>query len=324
MMNNYHRQRGLTLIELMIAITLSAIITAAIASLFIQSRRSNEQNDLIARMQENGRFAMRFLREELMHADLMGDLTDPSVIKAGTLTPLSISCNSDANWYRTLTNASQRIAYNYNQSTANNLYSCISDGTYIANGNLLAIKRTKGDVFDNTGGAPDNKIYLRSNGSSATLYHFTSSSSLPSSLGSGTTDWEYYVNIFYVREKSATDTTPVLYRYYLQPGATPTMTAEPLVEDIEYFHVQFGIDTDSDGTANYYTYTPSSSELGKALSARIYVLVRAGKPTRGYTNSKTYNFGNGVTKTANDSYYRRLYTTTVIMKNPRNQRLIGQ
>lgn len=328
-MNKLKPQQGLTLIELMIAITLSAIITAAIATLFIQSRRSNEQNDLIARMQENGRFAMQFLREELIHADFFGNMTNPGDITPGTLTALSpTNCNStNPNWYRTFTNSSDRIIYDYNETTPNtNAYDCISNDTFVSPGNILTIKRAKGDPVDNSSATADNKIYLRSNGSSGMLYHFSSSSNLPTSLGTIVQDWEYDLNIFFIRNKSTTDLTPVLYRYYLQSGGTPTMTAEPLVENIEYFHILFGIDsgTPGDGVADYYTFSPSNAELAQAVSVRLYVLVRAEKTTSGYTNNKTYDFGGGVTRTVNDSYYRRLYTTTMTLKNPRNQILLGQ
>jgi len=206
----------------------------------------------------------------------------------------------------------------------------INSSAYIDHGNVLIIKRTTGNPGNNTGQTPDNRIYIRSNSAIGKLYHFDESDALPS-IGGNFQDWEYQANIFYVGTKSGDTSIPVLYRSYLQGGSTPSMATEALVEGVEYFHIQFGIDNNGDGIANYYTDSPATAEFNQLVSARIYVLVRAARQEAGYTNGKTYVFGNGInvsqalnnTATFNDHYYRRTYSTTVVLNNPRNQALLG-
>ena len=64
-----HHQQGLSLIELMIAIMLSIFITAALITLFVNSKQNYRMNENMSRLQENARFAMSFIARDLRMAD---------------------------------------------------------------------------------------------------------------------------------------------------------------------------------------------------------------------------------------------------------------
>ena len=138
---------------------------------------------------------------------------------------------------------------------------------------------------------------------------------------------------------------PALRRKNLEAGDPPEVTTESgsIAEGVEFFHIQFGIDTTGDGTANYYTSNASGGKLTDILagqypvSARIFVLIRSREPVGEYTDDKVYQLGDitlcttaaGATCTIslNDIYadltpavpvnkfYRRVYTTTVQIRN---------
>ncbi len=63
------RQHGLTLIELMIAVTLSTFIVAAMIGLFVNSKENYRMNENMSRLQENARFAVSFLANDLRMTD---------------------------------------------------------------------------------------------------------------------------------------------------------------------------------------------------------------------------------------------------------------
>ena len=69
-------QRGLSLIELMIAITLSLFIIAAMIGLFVNSKENYRMNENMSRLQENARFAVSFLARDLRMADYRGCVRD--------------------------------------------------------------------------------------------------------------------------------------------------------------------------------------------------------------------------------------------------------
>lgn len=79
------RARGFTLVELMVAITIGLIIVAAITNIFLASRSTYNAQDRLARLQENGRFAMQFLARDLRMAAYYGCLDDLTAVNS-TLT----------------------------------------------------------------------------------------------------------------------------------------------------------------------------------------------------------------------------------------------
>lgn len=65
-------QRGLTIIELMIAMLLGIFLTAGIIQIFISAKQAYRLQENISRLQENGRFAMDFLTKGIRMAGFTG------------------------------------------------------------------------------------------------------------------------------------------------------------------------------------------------------------------------------------------------------------
>lgn len=63
---------GFSLIELMVAITLGLLLTAGMIQLFSSSKLTFQTNDALARVQENGRFALEVLKRDLREAGTSG------------------------------------------------------------------------------------------------------------------------------------------------------------------------------------------------------------------------------------------------------------
>ncbi len=68
-------QRGLTLIELMIALGLGLLLVAALGYLYTGQRQSWRTLEAVARLQENGRFALELLGQDLRMAGYGGCLS---------------------------------------------------------------------------------------------------------------------------------------------------------------------------------------------------------------------------------------------------------
>jgi type IV pilus assembly protein PilW len=66
MNNSIQRQRGLTLIELMISMTLSLIVMFAVGSILISSNQAASVSDTLADSQESGRFAVDYINRQLL------------------------------------------------------------------------------------------------------------------------------------------------------------------------------------------------------------------------------------------------------------------
>lgn len=74
-------QRGLSLVELMIAITLGLILMTGVVQVFLSSRAVFSSQQAISRIQETGRLAIEFLAKDIRMAGYMGCATRASSMK---------------------------------------------------------------------------------------------------------------------------------------------------------------------------------------------------------------------------------------------------
>lgn len=69
---SHRRIAGLSIVELMVAITIGLILLAALTRLFVSSRSTYTLEEGLARVQESGRFAMEFLAQDIRMAGYAG------------------------------------------------------------------------------------------------------------------------------------------------------------------------------------------------------------------------------------------------------------
>jgi type IV pilus assembly protein PilW len=67
-----YAQRGFTLVEIMISIVIGLFLTAGMIQMFVGNRQTYRFNEALARMQENGRYALDRMASDLRMADFWG------------------------------------------------------------------------------------------------------------------------------------------------------------------------------------------------------------------------------------------------------------
>lgn len=315
------------MVELMVALVLGLLLTSGIIAFYLQSKRNTTQDELISRMQENARMAMDVLARDLEMTGFWGKVVDDVNIQKDA------SLGADPTWTITTDCGPAGWAYNpappirylagATAATVNTNFPCIaaSDLFNSTSTNILAIKHVSGTPSATVPSATvtSGSIYLRSNSVTGTLYRAPATGTLSS--GTDWNDWQYQVSVYYIGKDASRSDLPVLYRAYLNTSsATPTMATEAggIAEGIESFRMLFGLDTDNDGVANQYLSNPTTAQQQSLVSARIYLLVRSSNPDPSYTNTKSYNLGDSTVSAFNDHYYRRVYTTTVVIRNTAN------
>ena len=351
-MTTQRRQQGLTLVELMIAMAIGVLLLFGISLLFSQNRQSFRQNEEISRIQENARFAIAELSRDLAMAGFMAEMVDGSVI---TIDPSAEAnaedCGPGVPWLYDfgagLLDGAIRIS---DQATAMDgaavqaRFNCIDPGTFLDGTDVIGIRRTSGVAsFWEANGTvspdcvdlrmpegvpcvnpvPGRGIFLRENGSQGVLYHGATAVADPPRPFE---DWEYTPRIYYVRNVGVGDNQlPTLCRRRLDNSvaAPQPLVEECLVSGVENLQVELGVDTNGDGSANSYVSNPGAADLERAVSVRVYLLMRAIQPDVGYTDERQYVLGNVVVPAANDRFHRRVYSATVTMRNLNNVRRLG-
>jgi prepilin-type N-terminal cleavage/methylation domain-containing protein len=324
------KQKGLSLVELLVALALSAALMAGIIEVYLENKRNYVQNEEYARLQENGRYALGLLKREVKMAGFFGGLPDVSDISA---TSVVTDCVGTGNWALDVS-ASIEIANDVSSgvaaqtirgssSASSATLTCISPSELQAGSDLLVIRRTADtatleDGVFNIAESADKQRYLRIGEYGADKdWAFLASEDIPGAdqtSGSEVDYWRYYTNIFYLRSYSASvgDGIPTLCIERLQNDAFGG--ADCLVEGVEDFQVEVGIDTDDDGYVNQFVAAPTSTQLESAVAVRLHVLVRSINDLQGYTNNKTYLLGSK-SITSNDAFLRQVYSSTVQLRN---------
>jgi len=340
------RQRGLSLVELMIAMTLGLLLIGAVAGMFLSTSRNYNQDERLSRMQENARYALHVLAQDLGMAGYWGPLmsgqdinttgracldgsTDPECLGLAAQSTLTLSADcapatapSDTNWALAIEDPIEIVPTVSTGSSATSQYSCIEASDFQDGSDILVVKRVEGQELSSTRDVTgDNgELFIRTNGSDAMLFEYQSG--LDTSESSANGDWRYLSNIYYIRNhfRQDTDAIPTLVRNKLSGDAIDS-DPEAVAQGIEYFHVMFGIDTDGDAVANIFDAAPSLGDLEDVTAARIHILARSLSEDPAYENDRTYRLGD-VTRdySANpDGFYRRVFTTTVTLRNQRNR-----
>ena len=336
-MTSFRFNRGFSIVELMIASVLGLMVVAFVATMFLSGNRNYAQDERFARMQENGRYALNRLTEELSGAEYWGGLTtaDPSSAGIRDLAVLATVLASNHCGVAFTPGNTTRALGNASGTTASAAFNCINASSFRNGTDVLLVQKVISPPATAAGGAnpfSTSKAYLRTNTSTGALIQ---SATVPTDISAtytipnqNWTYWEYAPAVYYIQDTG----TPSLHR--LKLGSGLTMEDELLTEGVEVFHVLFGIDTDSptDGIANRYKSNPSAAELASAVNARIYVLVRSVDKDPNYEDSKTYTLGDACYKVGGGGgcialtdasatsepakYHRRVFSSTVMLRNP--------
>lgn len=88
--------RGLSLIELMVALTIGSLLIIGAVTVYVQSRNTYAVNETMARLQENARYALSMIEPDVRQANYWGLTNDPQFI-TGTVgnSPIAVPGGAD-------------------------------------------------------------------------------------------------------------------------------------------------------------------------------------------------------------------------------------
>ncbi|MCW8195243.1 prepilin-type N-terminal cleavage/methylation domain-containing protein [Proteobacteria bacterium 005FR1] len=321
------RSRGFTLVELLVALVLGLMLSAGIVNIYLQNKQNYLQDEELARMQENARYAMGLLKRELTMAGFVAGLGDYSGIAPANLG--AGDCTSTGLWALNVQGDIFELINNYGGgafTTQNGTtWNCLTEAEIQSGSDIISAKRTADESTLEDGGftgalsaADDEQYYLRAEDNSIpTWSYIVDGGSIPTadiSAGNGIDYWEFYSQIFYLRNFSRTagDGIPTLCIEKLVGNA---MATECLVEGIEDMQIEVGVDTNDDSVPDFFDPAPTSAEIQEAVVLRIYLLVRSVDDISNYTNDKTYTLGGKKIAAKNDGFMRRVFSTTIQMRN---------
>ena len=262
-----HRQRGLTLVELMISLTLGLLVISAVSSLFLSNQKTWRGQDERSQVQENAREAMNVIGHAIKHSGRIDPR--PGLNNGQDLLNVTVPGGVTVRGFT----VAQALAVQNDQ---------IVSGMTAANG-LGAISGTRSDVLT-LGYEPDllfNDYPVRTENASAVD---TVSRSVRDCLGTRTATTESVVtNRFYVDADQGADgkwrpalkcTATYVYRH-----ADGTTTSESftgvVANNIERLQVLLGVDTNGDGQPESFAPASPTLNMRNVVALRVALLARS-------------------------------------------------
>jgi len=366
------RQRGLTLIELMVSITIMLIIMAALLTLFLNVSNTQREMERVNRQIESGRLSIFVLENEVAHAGFwenympqFDDLTvsgAPENVPTGT-PPDPCLAYTVATW----TDDYKRKLLDIPVQSYDAVPASCTDllKNKKANTDILVVRHAETCLPGTPNCEADTagKLYFQSSlcGTQKPSSFDLSTAGFTNMLGKDCTTptpkRKFIADIYYVRDYAETvgDGIPTLARsrFDLAGGTLGQQAPVPLIEGVEGFRVELGLDTLSktSAAANYAVAiawadasnrsTPSNrgdgspdgnfvhcstaspctaDQLINVAAVKLHVLARSNEVSPGHTDTRTYNLGAATLGPFNDHYKRHAFATTVRLTNVTGRR----
>jgi type IV pilus assembly protein PilW len=276
------------------------LLIAGALTVYMQSRNSYRTTDSAARMQETARYAFDVIEPDVRLAGFWGMKKGPAAVT--DIVPFGSvggNCGGVDGW---LGDATKYVG-GFDSSWGGMVCNPLLGWTLAPNTDVLLVRRASAE----TSAIDTNKIQVESNRAQASVF---TGATAPGGYGTGLNaeTRDMVMNVYYI----ATSGTQVSLRRKALRGKT--MVDEEVIPDVQNMQVQFGIDADGDGAAEKYV-NPGSVGTATVVSARIWLLIRAGEDEQGYTNSTNYQFGNANIAAANDKRRRILMSKTIQIRN---------
>lgn len=344
---NKQFQTGISLVELMIAVTLGLLVVLGLTVIVVGNVRSADEVERANQQTENGRYALQLLTDEMRNAGYFAEFN---------LTLMSVPKTKPDPCSTTLAGLNMAlpiIVQGYYRAAK--APTCLTD--IKANTEILVVRRVSTCAIGDPGCDTiiTNAPYFQASACASTTELGSSSGSYSTNFYALDTNvanltrhlkdckslapiHQFITRIYFIANNDkGTDGIPTLKRAELGNPALPDgFTIVPIVEGIDDLHFEYGIDNLSSPTGSplFFTADPDSYNTCTAtttptctaywqntVAAKIHLLSRNVTPTAGYSSNKTYAMGLDPSGNAIidgpivDSYKRHLYETTVRLNN---------
>lgn len=277
----FRSMAGVTLVELMVALSIGLFLSIGIVQLFSGNKSSYRMQTAMSRVQENGRFALDFLTESIRGADFWGCQPDPENVvnhlndgadgyidfTADGITGLEGGVDPDTLILRGAVGDQDLVPQPpYGPSPRENLF--VNVPNTLAAGDILLISDCmQGDIFQISSGTPST---------SGTVVHNSGAGSPGNTTDDLSKIYREEARIFSIAET----------RWFVQPNefGEPSLWRSvngvdmEMVEGIEDFQILYGVnlDPDFDSSVDAFIDADLVADMQAVVSLRVSVTVRSG------------------------------------------------
>lgn len=279
------KQRGVTLVEILLALAIGSVISLSMLQLLTQTVTTRGQVERAGQKTESGRYALDFIGKEARLAGFYGEFI-PGVIDSN----LNNLCNAgavrsnDLTWSATVALPAAVRGIAAADVSGITVDGCVDLPDYKTGTDVMVVWRAE------TVGMTARKRVI------------------------------YVANCNVC--SSPADGIPTLKEISMASGATAYSGPVALALGVEDMHVEYGVDIDAAGAAGYGVVDAyrdptavTAAEWPNVLALRAFVLVRDIAVTSGHKDTNSYMLGSRAVAAKNDSFRRRVFSSTAVLSN---------
>ena len=327
------QQLGVTLVELMVAVTIGMIIMAGVMQIYMANKQTYRVTEALSRLQENGRFATHFLVKDIRKAGYQGCRSRTQLvprvianaIAAGAPDLASMNFDTTGGAFKGVDNVPAATVVGANTVLVGTDILDIQFGGSCSGyltGNMTAVNANIQLAAPNDCNLQANWPFMISDCESVDIAR---ASSVAAGAGTQTIAHAANVNIDLNLSKAYQSGAEILtlqsFTFYLAENGSnvpsfyrhnnATNVSEELVEGVDDLQFLYGEDTDGSGVANYYVPANKVADMDNIVSVRMTASVRTiDDRVSQSANTIIYNGGN-----ITDHRIRKTFTTTIAIRN---------
>lgn len=331
-----HRQRGLSLVELMIGVTIGLALLAALGSLYVATSKARAEFNKTGEQVENGRYALESIARDVEMAGFFGRPGLPVKLQYSASTICAIA-KADMGFDGTTSPITVPVAVSGVAATAATTPTCLTN--MVAGTEALTVRYASGNT---TPSPSSSEFYLQQSSckdDTTLLVYDTKSTNFSlrdkSCVSTKTAELrKYVVRTYYLANCdncTAGDNMPTLKVAEFVNGS---IQVSSLVAGVQDVHFSYGVDTDNNGSPDCYVDDPSADNTAlcknsgsyawtnattnwsNVTAVRITVLARNLDQTVGWSDTRTYDLGRAAQDGPyNDTYKRHVYSAVARVWN---------
>lgn len=338
--NVRRRSLGLSLVELMIAMTLGLVVLLAVGQVYLSSSRTFRTQEALSRLQESARYALETLSYDIRMAGQVGCgfdktqsvnvLNDISVgdffgapirgIADGGAIPspfTAVPLRGDAVQVIRADEENESIVESHVGASAT--FKFAETSTLLKGEVAIVTDCQTAAVFQATNPTTPGDTLVHSTGVSGvapgncskSLSYTTPACGVAAGkdFPGGSKVYKMLNRLYYIQANPAGE--PALYRQALVKGAPVT---EELVEGVEDFRVNYGLDTNGDKAVDSTVGTATVANWDQVQTVQVSLLMRS--DNNAVDSPQTYTF-NGATTTpaSTDRRIRKVFNATIAVRS---------
>ena len=329
-----HSRRGLSLAELLIALTIGLLLLGGTISVYLKSRDAHAAMETTARLQEVGRYALAVIESDVRMSGFLGLMSRPELV-TNLGGPVTDPAGAPAALRGcTETWATDLARHLHGWDHADGAWPlgepCRPSGRWKASSDGLIVRRASAErIAQSAAGLREfnRHVLIVSSRTAGQVFVGDAAGTIPADYAQSdpadaaplADTRRLLVNAYYVSaDSSEARGHPSLRRKRLVAG--PAVQDEEIMPGVEDLQVQYGLDTDGDASADRYVNAGEPEPGAAIVSARIWLRIRAADRDVSWQDTNRYAYANQDERVAPDErQFRRIVVSrTITLRNGRD------